>query len=124
MTNDGEAAAGVTVQNLSALENLPVDGAEWVDLFVREMMGATSVDDAKARASKLLEVLEKSISNCAAEGAAQSFHKVCISYPSGHVYLSYFFWINQRSCRTYEAAFRQNTIWWTLMFVRCSHELD
>ncbi|XWS20449.1 hypothetical protein CRYUN_Cryun31cG0102100 [Craigia yunnanensis] len=75
LTNDGEAAAAVTVQNPSALENLPVDGAEWVDLFVREMMGATSVDDAKARASKLLEVLEKSISNRAAEEAAQSFHK-------------------------------------------------
>ncbi|XVE89069.1 hypothetical protein DITRI_Ditri19aG0120500 [Diplodiscus trichospermus] len=74
LTNDGEAAA-VIVQNPLVPENLPVDGAEWVDLFVREMMSATSVDDAKARASKLLEVLEKSLSKRAAEEAAQSFHK-------------------------------------------------
>ncbi|XWS37579.1 hypothetical protein CRYUN_Cryun19dG0056400 [Craigia yunnanensis] len=46
-----------------------------VDLFVREIMGATRVDDAKARPSRLLEVLEKSISNFAAKEAAQSFHK-------------------------------------------------
>ena len=98
MSNDGEAAAAVNVQNPLAPENLPVDGAEWVNLFVREMMSATSVDDAKARASKLLEVLEKSISKRAAEEAAQSFHKVCISYLSGHLYLSCFFWISQRSC--------------------------
>ncbi|XP_021298229.1 uncharacterized protein LOC110427131 [Herrania umbratica] len=75
LTNDGEATATVPVQNPSAPEKLPVDGAEWVDLFVREMMSATSVDDAKARASKLLEVLEKSISRSAAEEAAQNFHK-------------------------------------------------
>ncbi|XVF26546.1 hypothetical protein REPUB_Repub14bG0026700 [Reevesia pubescens] len=75
LTNGGEAAAAMTVQNPAAPENLPVDGAEWVDLFLREMMSATSVDDAKARASKLLEVLEKSISNRAAEEAAKTFHK-------------------------------------------------
>ena len=45
-----------------ALNNLPADGAEWVDFFVREMMVATSVDDARARAARMLEVLEKSIS--------------------------------------------------------------
>ncbi|XWS11782.1 hypothetical protein CRYUN_Cryun37aG0030100 [Craigia yunnanensis] len=72
LSNDGEAAA---VQNPSAPQNLPVDGAEWVDLFVRERMSATSVDDAKVRISKLLEVLEKFISKRAAEEAAQSFHK-------------------------------------------------
>ncbi|XVF74760.1 hypothetical protein PTKIN_Ptkin13bG0137200 [Pterospermum kingtungense] len=76
LTNDGEAIATVSVQSPPALENLPVDGAEWVDLFVREMMSATNMDDAKARASKLLEVLEKAISKRAAEEAAQSFHKV------------------------------------------------
>ncbi|XP_022721204.1 uncharacterized protein LOC111278814 [Durio zibethinus] len=76
LTNDRETAtAAMTVQNILAPENLPVDGAEWVDLFVREMMSATSVDDAKDRASKLLEVLEKSISNRAAEESAQSFHE-------------------------------------------------
>ncbi|KAK8630079.1 hypothetical protein V6N13_078890 [Hibiscus sabdariffa] len=75
LTNDGEAAGAVTVQNPPASENLPVDGAAWVDLFVKEMMSATSMDDAKARASRLLAVLENSISKRAAEETAQSFQK-------------------------------------------------
>ncbi|KAE8721204.1 Kinase superfamily protein isoform 2 [Hibiscus syriacus] len=75
-TNDGEAAAAVTVQNPPASENLPVDGAAWVDLFVREMKSATSMEDAKARASRLLAVLENSISKRAAVETVQSFHKV------------------------------------------------
>ncbi|XP_028766393.1 uncharacterized protein LOC114732203 isoform X2 [Neltuma alba] len=54
--NDASASASKT-----ALNNLPSDGAEWVDLFVREMAGATSIDDAKARAARILEALEKSI---------------------------------------------------------------
>ncbi|KAE8723625.1 calmodulin-like protein 5-like [Hibiscus syriacus] len=74
-TNDGEAAAAVTVQNPPASENLPVDGAAWVDLFVREMKSATSMEDAKARASRLLAVLENSISKRAAVETVQSFHK-------------------------------------------------
>ncbi|KAA3485538.1 Ubiquitin system component Cue [Gossypium australe] len=74
VTNNGEAA-DTTAQIPSAPETLPVDDAEWVDLFVGEMMGASSVDDAKARAFKLLEVLEKSISENVAKEAAQIFHK-------------------------------------------------
>ncbi|KAE8655502.1 Detected protein of confused Function [Hibiscus syriacus] len=71
LTNDGEAAAAaVTVQNPPASENLPVDGAVWVGLFVREMMSATSMDDAKSCASILLAILENSISKQAAEGTA------------------------------------------------------
>ncbi|XP_070033934.1 uncharacterized protein [Nicotiana tomentosiformis] len=48
--------------------------SEWVELFVREMMSATSIDDARARASRVLESLEKSISSGSAE-AAQNFQK-------------------------------------------------
>ncbi|XP_016488902.1 uncharacterized protein LOC107808852 isoform X2 [Nicotiana tabacum] len=48
--------------------------SEWVELFVREMMSATSIDDARARASRVLESLEKSISAGSAE-AAQNFQK-------------------------------------------------
>ncbi|XP_037491810.1 uncharacterized protein LOC105634837 isoform X2 [Jatropha curcas] len=72
LPNDGDAAAS---ENTSAPSNLPADGAEWVDLFVREMMNATSVDDARARASRVLEILEKSISSHAAKETAQSFQK-------------------------------------------------
>ncbi|KAE8733822.1 putative Ubiquitin system component Cue protein [Hibiscus syriacus] len=74
LTNGREAAA-VGVQNPPATENLPVDGAEWVDLFVREMVSATNVNDAKVRASKLLEVLEKAINNHEAEEASKTFLK-------------------------------------------------
>lgn len=53
-----------------------MDGAEWVDLFVTEMMSASNMDDAKARASRALEVLEKSICASAGAEAAKSFHQV------------------------------------------------
>ncbi|KAA8541932.1 hypothetical protein F0562_023084 [Nyssa sinensis] len=54
---------------------IPVDGAEWVELFVGEMMSATSIDDARSRATRVLESLEKSISARSGAEAAQSFHK-------------------------------------------------
>lgn len=67
---------GDATENSSAPNNLPGDGAEWVDLFVREMMSATSLDDARSRATRILEVLEKSISAHAGAEAAQAFQKV------------------------------------------------
>ncbi|KAF8407154.1 hypothetical protein HHK36_006280 [Tetracentron sinense] len=72
VTTDGDVASSV---DPLASNNLPVDGAEWVELFVREMMSASNMDDARARASRVLEVLEKSI--CARVGveAVQSSHK-------------------------------------------------
>ncbi|XP_038717837.1 uncharacterized protein LOC120010948 [Tripterygium wilfordii] len=59
----------------ASVNNLPVDGAGWVDLFVREMQSATSLDDARARTSSLLKILEKSICQKAGEAVAQSFQK-------------------------------------------------
>ncbi|OWM71770.1 uncharacterized protein LOC116195824 [Punica granatum] len=55
-----------------AQENVPADGAEWVKLFVGEMMSAANVDDAKARASRALGMLEKSIF-ARAQAEAQTF---------------------------------------------------
>lgn len=75
LTNDGDATPS---ENTSVPNKLPVDGAEWVDLFVREMISATGVEDARARASRVLEILERSISKNAAENAAQSLQKVSI----------------------------------------------
>ncbi|XP_070669249.1 uncharacterized protein [Malus domestica] len=57
----------------SVQNNLPTDGAEWVELVVREMMSASNMNDAKARASRVLEALEKSISERATAEVAQSF---------------------------------------------------
>jgi len=42
------------------------------------MSCATSVDDARARAAKLLEVLEKSISARASSGEITDLQKVCV----------------------------------------------
>lgn len=72
-TSNGEAAP---TQDPSAAKNLSMDSAEWVELFVREMMSASNIDDAKARASRALEVLEKSIRVSASAEAAQSFQQV------------------------------------------------
>ncbi|KAL8497174.1 hypothetical protein ACS0TY_020746 [Phlomoides rotata] len=55
--------------------NLHADGAAWVDLLVNEMMGATSVDDAKSRAGRVLESLEKSISTHTSAKVAEGCHK-------------------------------------------------
>lgn len=42
------------------------------------MSCATSVDDARTRAAKLLEVLEKSISAHASSGAITDLQRVCV----------------------------------------------
>lgn len=50
----------VNVEN-SPHQQQPVNGADWVDLFVREMLSASNIDDARTRVSRALELLEKSI---------------------------------------------------------------
>jgi hypothetical protein len=75
VTDNGEVPAG---EELSAPQNPPMDGADWVELFVREMMSASNVDDARTRASRVLEVLERSICARASAEATQSFHQVVI----------------------------------------------
>ncbi|XP_059637899.1 uncharacterized protein LOC132279863 [Cornus florida] len=64
-----------STEDALAQQNLPMGGAEWVELFVREMMSATNIDDARARASRVLEVLEKSICARAKAEATQSFQQ-------------------------------------------------
>nr|XP_027093763.1 uncharacterized protein LOC113714168 [Coffea arabica] len=54
--------ATMTRDVCTASNILPVDGAGWVELLVQEMMKATSIEDARSRATKVLESLEKSIS--------------------------------------------------------------
>ncbi|KAH9625039.1 hypothetical protein KSS87_020792 [Heliosperma pusillum] len=72
----GSAIDGETVPNgePSAQNGLPADGTQWVELFVREMTSATSVDDARARAARVLEALEKSIT-ANANAAGEKYHK-------------------------------------------------
>ncbi|PIN09993.1 hypothetical protein CDL12_17424 [Handroanthus impetiginosus] len=66
--------SSVPIEELPAGSSIPADGAEWVELLVSEVLSASDVEDAKARVSRALEVLEKSIVNATAE-AAQNFQK-------------------------------------------------
>ncbi|KAJ7956733.1 Ubiquitin system component Cue [Quillaja saponaria] len=71
-TTNAEVAAA---ENLISPNNHPMDGADWVEVFVKEMMSSSDMDDAKGRTSRMLEVLEKSICARASAEAAQSFHQ-------------------------------------------------
>ncbi|KZV20062.1 hypothetical protein F511_15305 [Dorcoceras hygrometricum] len=62
-------------EQLPAQSNLSVDGTEWVELLVREVAGASNIEDAKVRVSRALESLERSICANATAEAAQSFQK-------------------------------------------------
>ena len=73
----GVAANGdVPIKEQTAPEVFSMDGSDWVELFVREMSNASNIDDARARASRALEVLEKSIRARAGAEVAQNFHQV------------------------------------------------
>jgi hypothetical protein len=56
--------------------NIPSDMSEWVELFVREMMNASDIADARARASRTFEVFEKSVLQRAGMDAVENLHKV------------------------------------------------
>jgi len=40
---------------------IPVNGSDWVELLLQEMQNASNMDDARVRASRALEALEKAI---------------------------------------------------------------
>jgi hypothetical protein len=44
--------------------NTPTNGTEWAELIVKEMLSASDMIDAKNRAFRILELLEKSTSRC------------------------------------------------------------
>ncbi|KAJ4979203.1 hypothetical protein NE237_009983 [Protea cynaroides] len=39
----------------------PTDGSAWVDIFVQEMMNAVDLDDARNRATRILEAFERNV---------------------------------------------------------------
>ncbi|KAJ3708093.1 hypothetical protein LUZ61_011798 [Rhynchospora tenuis] len=55
--------------------NIPSHMSEWVELFVREMMNASNIDDARARASRAIEVFEKAVLQRAGVDAVENLHK-------------------------------------------------
>ncbi|KAK9066293.1 hypothetical protein SSX86_013614 [Deinandra increscens subsp. villosa] len=75
LSNTATSDKYATIENSSVHANTPRNGAEWVELFVNEMMNATSVDDARSRAMRMLESLEKSIKERSGGEAAQNLHK-------------------------------------------------
>lgn len=52
-----------------------INGADWVELFVMEMMNASNMPDARNRASRALEAFEKSVLSRATVQAAQNFQQ-------------------------------------------------
>ncbi|XP_010440673.1 PREDICTED: golgin subfamily A member 3 isoform X2 [Camelina sativa] len=54
---------------------LNLDGTEWVELFVREMTNASDMKDAKTRAARALEALEKSINARTGAAAMQNLQQ-------------------------------------------------
>ncbi|KAJ3679142.1 hypothetical protein LUZ60_017153 [Juncus effusus] len=72
--NEGDSSIKENGNNNN--NNIPTEGSDWVELFVREMMNASDMDDARARASRALEVFEKSVlaRNCPAD-VIQTLHK-------------------------------------------------
>ncbi|XP_051135939.1 uncharacterized protein LOC127254729 [Andrographis paniculata] len=63
----------IPLQEPHVQNNLPEDGAEWVNLFANEMMSATTIDDARCREANFLESPERTISSRASAEAAQNF---------------------------------------------------
>ncbi|KAD6794539.1 hypothetical protein R6Q59_021484 [Mikania micrantha] len=77
ITDKGLVGTGedFSLENSSGNENISRNGAEWVELFVTEMTSATSIDDARLRAMRVLESLEKSMTKHAAGDAAETLYK-------------------------------------------------
>ncbi|XAR66869.1 hypothetical protein NMG60_11013233 [Bertholletia excelsa] len=73
-TVDNNAEA-VSAKDPSPPQILSITGTEWVELFVTEMGNASNMEDARARASRALEVLEKSVCARATAEATQSFQQ-------------------------------------------------
>ncbi|XP_052199686.1 uncharacterized protein LOC127806432 [Diospyros lotus] len=74
--SQGSGVMNANVEVPSTMQNPPtMDGADWVEIFVREMMHASNMDDARARASRALEVFEKSVSAHSTSETAQTLQQ-------------------------------------------------
>jgi hypothetical protein len=88
-TEDQVPAEGILVDNEVAApvdsvpwaDNLPSSSIQWSEILVNEMLSASNMDDAKARASRVLEVFERAMTSRIGAEAHQSFQKV-IDFPS------------------------------------------
>jgi len=71
------AAGGAATQETDAVcgGNPPTSGDDWVELLVREVLQSSGTDDAKVRAARVLEALEKMLSARAREEAGNKFQE-------------------------------------------------
>ncbi|KAM3228381.1 hypothetical protein ACQJBY_059808 [Aegilops geniculata] len=76
-TSEGNGQLDAISGNPPVTDNCQTNhhSSEWVELFVREMMSASDINDARARASRALEVIEKSIMERTGAEAVQNLHK-------------------------------------------------
>ncbi|XP_062223869.1 uncharacterized protein LOC133922521 [Phragmites australis] len=67
----------VVTENPPATDNCQTShhSSEWVELFVKEMMSSSDIDDARARTSRALEVFEKFIMERIGAEAVQNLHR-------------------------------------------------
>ncbi|RLM87120.1 uncharacterized protein C2845_PM04G10960 [Panicum miliaceum] len=70
---DNEVAA--SVDSVPWADNLPSSSTQWSEILVNEMLSASNTDDAKARASRALEVFERAMTSRIGAEAHQSFQK-------------------------------------------------
>ncbi|XP_006660421.1 uncharacterized protein LOC102700645 [Oryza brachyantha] len=67
--------AASPIGNAPYADNFPSSSSQWVEILVNEMTDASNMDDAKARASRVLEVFEKSMIARVGAEAMESFQK-------------------------------------------------
>ncbi|XP_044948117.1 uncharacterized protein LOC123397644 [Hordeum vulgare subsp. vulgare] len=68
------------VGSVLGAENLQSGITQWVEILMNEMASASNSDDAKARASIVLEAYEKSTSSCIRTEAMQKYQKDFLLY--------------------------------------------
>lgn len=78
-----------TIERLASLSqkdsNTNNKDADWVEFIVKETISASSVDDAKARASRAVEILKKTIATRAWEDAARACEEAAKSFGEENV---------------------------------------
>lgn len=68
------------IGSVAGAENLQSGITQWVEIFMNEMASASNSDDAKARASRVLEAFDKSTSSCIRTEAMQKYQKEILLY--------------------------------------------
>ncbi len=67
---------GAPSESAPCPENFPSNGSEWVELLVNEMTTASNMDDAKSRATRVLEAFEKAVVSHVNAQGPHDFQKV------------------------------------------------